>query len=120
MNHESPDKKPNPLFEEKEMKRFIETRGIGEEDRALIEELAAYPSSFIVEQFHNRFGMLKERSTASLEADMANSKNERRKRAFELFLALERKYGWITCGHLAGALEDRRIPYTKKDMEELF
>ncbi|KKU52295.1 MAG: hypothetical protein A3A28_04665 [Candidatus Sungbacteria bacterium RIFCSPLOWO2_01_FULL_47_32] len=107
------------LFEELTMKRFIEVRSILPEDFGVIEELSKFPSDLITEQLHNVFNVYKERSVKELARLAEGEKSGRRRYVYELARTFGGKYGWAAGWNLVGVLEDRNVPYTVKDIEEL-
>lgn len=118
MNRENPAESKT-IFDEAEIKQFIKIRCVVPEDFYIIEELSRVPSDLIIEKLHNIFNMYQERSTKELELLVTNEKNAKIKRIYELALAFGKKYNWAAGWNLIRIIEERRIPFTLRDLEEL-
>ncbi len=87
------------------MQEFLTERKIKPEDFYLIEKLMTFPKNLIIQNYHNFFLMLKERSGKELEGSIKNARNETNKEIDETFLEFYNRYDWIATHHLSRTLE---------------
>lgn len=100
------ENEPSSVLEREVVKDFIDNRRIKEEDWPLIERLAAFPKSHVIEWFHNWFNDDREKSGESLNAAVNSSfVNPKQKEMCVVWLELYQKYDWAVCYNLVRVLE---------------
>jgi len=99
--------KYSPISEEEEIKDFLQFRKIEKEDIPLIENLSRYPK--LLNEFHNFFNLLKEKSLDDLKRQIKNLEEEEteRKDFLSNLIKFAEKYDWATCFNLIRILERR-------------
>ncbi len=95
----------SPLLEREEIKKFVHSRNISQEDLHFIEELAVFPKEMRIVGLHNLFNMGKEKSGIDLENSIQNADNEQSKAMYTIALAFYKKYDWMVSMNLVRVLE---------------
>ncbi|MBI2062427.1 MAG: hypothetical protein HYT64_01925 [Candidatus Yanofskybacteria bacterium] len=110
------EKLSQSVWEEPEVKAFIDSRNINFEDFYILEELVKIPKRLLIMDFHNFFSFAKENSEKELERALAFLETvkedpllEQRKKLNRLLLDFVRKYNWAVAWNLVSVFERRKL-----------